>query len=102
MSSGSRRTLPTSRSRRGTKPEMRRVALVTGGTRGIGLGIARCLAGDGYDLALCGTREAAAVAEVVDSLRALGAEVVYCRADVGDAAARARLVEAVGACRVAA
>jgi 3-oxoacyl-[acyl-carrier protein] reductase len=67
---------------------MNRVALITGGGRGIGLGIARRLAVEGCDVAVCGTRAQEAVAGALDELRALGADVLYCRADVSDREAR--------------
>jgi len=40
---------------------MKRVALITGGSRGIGFGIALQLAANGFDLAINGTRDAAEV-----------------------------------------
>lgn len=73
--------------------ERRRVALVTGGTRGIGLAIARTLAGEGWDLALGGTRSEAEVQDVLEDLRATGRAVHYCAGDLGRAEDRARLVE---------
>ena len=71
-----------------TKP----VALVTGGTRGIGLGIATTLASDGYDLVLCGRRTEAEVSESIDALKALGAGVLYCRGDIADLKTHADLL----------
>jgi NAD(P)-dependent dehydrogenase (short-subunit alcohol dehydrogenase family) len=73
----------------------KRVALVTGGARGIGLGVSRALAREGLDLAVCGVREEAAAAGALGELRAAGAAVLYVRADVSDRAARDRLVAAV-------
>ncbi len=74
---------------------MRRVAIVTGGTRGIGLGVSRALAAEGFALALCGLREESAVGGALGALRDAGAEALYCRADVSAAADRARLLGAV-------
>jgi 3-oxoacyl-[acyl-carrier protein] reductase len=71
-----------------------RTALVTGGTRGIGLGIADALAREHWALALCGTRAADDVKEVLAGLREAGApDVAYWPADVGVADDRARLVD---------
>lgn len=74
---------------------MSRVALVTGGARGIGFGISTALARDGFDLALCGQRPEADVQEPLAALRAMGREVHYLSADISDGAARDRLVDAV-------
>jgi NAD(P)-dependent dehydrogenase (short-subunit alcohol dehydrogenase family) len=70
-------------------------ALVTGGTRGIGLGIATALAAEGWNLAICGVRAEADVTGVLDALRARGNAVDYFSADIANATDRARLIEAI-------
>jgi len=74
---------------------VRRTALVTGGTRGIGFGIAQALAKDDWDLVVCGVRSEAEVSGVLDELRRHGGSVDYLAADLAVAAARARLIDAV-------
>jgi NAD(P)-dependent dehydrogenase (short-subunit alcohol dehydrogenase family) len=77
----------------GARP--RPVALVTGGTRGIGLGIARALAHDGWDLALSGVRAAADVGATVAELETLGSRVTYLAGDIASRDERAALVDHV-------
>lgn len=69
-----------------------KVALITGGARGIGLGIARALAREGYGIAIGDLHEEDAVAGALGDLRSLGADVLYCRADISDAQARRRML----------
>jgi NAD(P)-dependent dehydrogenase (short-subunit alcohol dehydrogenase family) len=68
-----------------------RAALISGGSRGIGLAIARGLAEAGAAIAVVG-RGAPAVAEAVGALEDAGGMAVGVPADVGVAAERARVV----------
>ncbi|MFJ9775889.1 3-oxoacyl-ACP reductase FabG [Kitasatospora sp. NPDC101157] len=61
--------------------EQRRVALVTGATRGIGLAVTRALAGAGARVFIC-ARDGGAVAETVDQLASEGLEVDGAACDV--------------------
>jgi len=74
---------------------IRRVALVTGGTRGIGLGIARALARDGWSLALCGLRSRDQVEDVLRELSMNGGDAEYWPADIGSATDRTQLLASV-------
>jgi 3-oxoacyl-[acyl-carrier protein] reductase len=72
-----------------------RVALVTGGTRGIGLGIARALAREGWRLALCGVRPEEQVRDVLAELGRGPGDAAYFVADVARPADRRALVDGV-------
>jgi len=70
---------------------MKKIALITGGTRGIGLGISQALAREGFELALNGLREEKDVLEVLDDLAKDGTEVIYCRGNLADQVERSRV-----------
>ncbi len=71
---------------------MKKTAIVTGGSRGIGLAIAKKLAEDGYQLAILATQDPEIHQSSMDGLRALGVEVLYVKGNIGDGADRERLV----------
>ena len=61
---------------------MKKTALVTGGTRGIGLGIATELARTGFTMVVNGIRDEPEVSRTLDHLRSFGQEVYYIRGDI--------------------
>jgi 3-oxoacyl-[acyl-carrier protein] reductase len=61
-----------------------KVAMVTGGTRGIGRGTALSLAREGADLVINYSKDQAAADRTTADLEALGGRVLTVRADVGD------------------
>jgi 3-oxoacyl-[acyl-carrier protein] reductase len=73
----------------------RRVALITGGTRGIGLGIAVKLAEAGFTIAITGRRRAEEVQPVLAQLKERSPGSIYIQADVASTADRKRLLETV-------
>lgn len=76
---------------------MKKIALITGGTRGIGLGIAKKLASEGIDLALNGVRPELEVKEVVEELRQFGVQVAYLQGNISEKSDRQRILEGVKA-----
>lgn len=74
---------------------MKKVALITGGSRGIGLGIAKCLVKENWSLAINGMRPAADVSEILATLETGDNEVIYCRGNIGDANDRQQIIQKV-------
>jgi NAD(P)-dependent dehydrogenase (short-subunit alcohol dehydrogenase family) len=71
------------------------IALVTGGSRGIGFGVAKALAKSGYDVVITGRRAASEVAPALQQLQACGVRAEYVAADVSSNSDRQRLLETI-------
>mgnify|MGYP006425142491 CR=1 FL=1 len=75
--------------------DQKKIALITGGSRGIGFGCAQYLAREGFDLAVNGVREESQAQQSLDALKAEGANVLYCRGNIGDTAQRAEILDKI-------
>ena len=76
--------------------QAQRVAIVTGGARGIGAAVAKRLAADGLAVAVIDLKEGDCGA-TVDAIKAAGGQAVAAGADVSDSAQVSAAVEAVAA-----
>jgi len=76
---------------------MERVALITGGSRGIGAATARLAAAQGWKVAVNYAANAAAANEVVQAIRASGGQALAVQADIADEAQVLAMFERVDA-----
>ncbi len=72
---------------------MKKTALITGGSRGIGFGIAEKLAAEGYNLVLSGRRPTEDVEDAMMHLRETGSRVMYYVSDISKPEDRTKLLE---------
>src|SRR5882724_7763740 len=83
----------TSRRRTMSKKLAGKIALITGGSRGIGAAIAKRLAADGANVAITYTKGADAAASVVKEIERAGGKAIAIQADAADANASKAAVE---------
>lgn len=74
--------------------ESKSLAVVTGGSRGIGLGIAKALAAEGFAVGITGRRDRSDVSEAIEQLEAAtGHDVFYFAGDLGRVDVRHALID---------
>lgn len=74
---------------------MNKVALITGGTRGIGHGIAKELAKSGFCLALNGVRSHKEVESEIKVIKKSDVDVIYCQGNIAVSDDRIRIIEQI-------
>jgi NAD(P)-dependent dehydrogenase (short-subunit alcohol dehydrogenase family) len=74
---------------------MNKIAFITGGTRGIGFGIAVALGKAGFDLALNGMRNEGEVTDALEELRNIGVNVAYFQGNVAVKEDRQAMVDKI-------
>jgi NAD(P)-dependent dehydrogenase (short-subunit alcohol dehydrogenase family) len=72
---------------------MSKTALVTGGSRGIGFGIAERLASESWDLVINGVRPEASVTDALAKLRVRGVRVAYAPGDISTDGGRTAVLD---------
>lgn len=72
-----------------------KTALITGGSRGIGLGIAKELAKAGFSLAINGVRGIESVQPVLDKLKIFGVNAIYVQGNVSEKEDRRKIFDTV-------
>ncbi len=72
-----------------------KVAIITGGSKGIGYGIAQKLASEGYTLAIFGTSDLYRVKDNIDRLEEKGQKVLYIQGSLENAEDRSALIDRV-------
>ncbi len=74
---------------------MKKVALVTGGSRGIGYGIVKSLASTGFDIAFNGVRPVESVQDILESIKKMGVDAIYCQGNIALSKDRKRILQQV-------
>ncbi|MEM9671115.1 MAG: 3-ketoacyl-ACP reductase [Cyclobacteriaceae bacterium] len=74
---------------------MNKVAFITGGSRGIGFGVAEALAKEGFNVAINGMRPAEAVTDVIKKLKQHEGDAIYCQGNIAETTDRQRMLQQI-------